>query len=132
MNFFGFGRRIRHPFFPHLPAVPAASARGRAQALAGTFAELAGAAARGVTAASVVYVTIAGAEPLSDGERDELWRLYEVPVYAMIARDGKVEAWECEAQRGMHAADGGTGVACPCGRPGARETARRAQAHAAD
>ena len=131
MNFLPFRRRLRHPFFPHLPADPAASARGRSRALAGSFAELSGAAARGVRVSNAVYVTMAGVERLSDGERDELWRLFEVPVYAIVARGGRVEAWECEAQRGMHAAGGGSGIACPCGRPGVVET-RGAVAHAAD
>ncbi|HEX3742614.1 MAG TPA: hypothetical protein VHW09_01735 [Bryobacteraceae bacterium] len=117
MSFFLFGRGIRHPFFPGVTAEAAATARGRSQALAGTFGELARAAARGAKAARAVYVLTS---ELSDGEREALWRLFEVPVYALQQRDGHAEAWECEAQNGMHIADSGDEVMCACGRPGAK------------
>jgi hypothetical protein len=120
MNFFFFRRRIRHPFFPDLAADPAGKARGRSKALAGTFSELERAAARGAQAARAVFVLTAKGQCLSDGERDKLWRLFQVPVYAMVERSGRVEAWECEAQNGLHAADGGDGIVCACGRPGIR------------
>jgi hypothetical protein len=56
---------------------------------------------------------------LSDSERDELWRLFQVPVYALMVRgDASVVAWECEAQNGMHFNEGGD--TCACGRPGAK------------
>ena len=118
MNFFFFRRRIRHPFFPDLAADPAAKARRRSKALAGTFGELERAAARGARAARAVFVLTTEADPLSNGERDELWQLFQVPVYAMVERSGRVEAWECEAQNGLHVAEGGEGNACACGRPG--------------
>lgn len=120
MNFFPFSRRIRHPFFPEWAAHLAADARGRSTALAGTFGELARAAARGVQARRAIYVLTDEGEVLNEGQRDELWRLFEVPVYELLRRDGRVEAWECEAHSGLHAADGGKEIACACGRRGAK------------
>jgi hypothetical protein len=132
MNIFFWRRKIRHPFFPDVAAEPAAAARGRRKALAGTFGELLGAAARGAEARRAVYVLTSEHTPLSDGERDELWRLFEVPVYALIERDGRVAAWECEAQNGLHGSGIAEKSACACGRPGAVSTAMRTAAQAAD
>jgi hypothetical protein len=129
MRFILFRRRIRHPFFPDLAAAPAANARGRSKALAGTFGELARAAARGAKVSRALYVLTG--EPLSDGEREELWRLFEVPIYSLMERGGRVEAWECEAQRGFHVAGGGE-IACACGRPGAKVMRAGKLADAAD
>ena len=69
---------------------------------------------------------------MSDGERDELWRLFEVPVYAILMKDGLVAAWECEAQNGLHIAESGEEGGCACGRPGAKLMPVRTMAHAAD
>ena len=132
MSYFSFRRRIRHPFFPELAAEAAAKARGRSKALAGTFAELAGAAERGAEARRAVFVLMSEREPLGDGQRDELWRLFQVPVYALLERRGCVEAWECEAQNGLHLAQGGEEIACACGRPGAKLAPPGALANAAD
>jgi len=132
MSLFPFRRRIRHPFFPDLAAEPASAARGRSKALAGTFAELAGAAARGVEARRAVFVLTRESEPLSAGERDELWRLFQVPVYALLECGGRIAAWECEAQNGLHVSDGGGVSACACGRPGAVVANGKSVAHAAD
>ena len=120
MRFFPFRRRVRHPLFPDVAADPAAQAWGRSQALAGTFGELASAAARGVKARQAIYVMTTEGEPLGDSQREELWRLFQVPVYALLTRGGRVEAWECEAQTGLHFAEGGKEIACACGRPGAK------------
>ena len=132
LSFFTLGRRIRHPFFPDLAAEPAANVRGRAQALAGTFDDLSRAAARGAAARRAVYALTTEGEPLSAGERDELWRLFQVPVYALRERGGRVEAWECEAQNGLHVAQGGSDGACACGRPGVLATHVEALAHSAE
>jgi len=132
MSFFFFGRRIRHPFFPDLAAEPAVQGRRRSKALAGTFSELEQAAARGAQAARAVFVLTTERQPLSDGQRDQLWRLFQVPVYAMMERAGRVEAWECEAQNGFHVAAQGSGAACACGRGGARLAQSKTLAHAAD
>jgi hypothetical protein len=120
MSFLPFRRRIRHPFFPELAAEPAANVRRQSKALAGTFAELASAAARGAEARRAVFVLTSEREPLSDGQRNHLWRLFQVPVYALLERRGRVEAWECEAQNGLHFAEGGKEITCACGRPGAK------------
>jgi len=121
MSFFPFRRRIRHPFFPDLAGVPAADAHGRAKALAGTFVELAQAAARGVEARRAVFVLTGQGRHLSGDERDELWRLFQVPVYALLMeRSGEMAAWECEAQNGH--VEGGSKCVCACGRPGVQLT----------
>ena len=100
--------------------------------LAGTFAELAGAAVRGVQARYAVFVLVGGSEPLCDGQHDELWRLFQVPVYALLERRGRVEGWECEAHSGLHSATGGEEITCACGRPGAKIAPTGSLAHAAD
>jgi hypothetical protein len=132
MTFNLFRRRIRHPLFPDLAADLALQAQGRSKALAGSFADLACAAARGAEARFAVYVLTSESEPLSAGERDELWRLFQVPVYALLERGGRVEAWECEAQNGLHVGKGREGGVCACGRPGAMMTPVKTLAHAAD
>jgi hypothetical protein len=138
---FLFQKRIRHPFFPDLAATAAKDARGRPVAVAGTFAELARAASAGVAARRAVFVLSREADFPGDGERDELWRLYQVPVFALLLdRTGCIVAWECEAQNGLHVeARGGIRLGvreespCPCGRPGARVMlARSVATHAAD
>ena len=131
---FLFRSRIRHPFFRGLAAAPAANARGCSTALAGAFSELVRAAARGARARRAVYVLTRDGEFLSDGERDELWRRFQVPVYALMVRHGRAVAWECEAQNGMHVASGGAAstCACACGRPGPVLTAAGRMANAAD
>jgi len=56
-----------------------------------------------------------------------------VPVYALwMKHGGRVEAWECEAQNGLHIAEGGDETTCACGRPGERLGLGRRLAHAAD
>jgi hypothetical protein len=133
MSFWFSRSTIRHPFFPELPAAAAAKASGRPAVLAGTFGELARAAERGAGARRAVYVVIPEGRLLSDGERDELWRLFQVPVYAlMVQPGGRVMAWECEAQNGLHVEEGGGESTCACGRPGARLTVPRPLVHAAD
>ncbi len=63
-------------------------------------------------------------------EREALWVLYQVPVYAMLQDpDGRVIGYECEAQEGFHLAPGYGGgflfgtvdaTPCECGRDGPR------------
>lgn len=60
---------------------------------------------------------------LTDAERDRLWRAFEVPIFEqVIAADGTLVAWECEAHEGLHVASPKliSGVAldrerCACG-----------------
>jgi hypothetical protein len=129
----GFGFRIRHPFFPGLPAIPAGSARGRSLALAGTVAELMAAARRGVVVRRAIYVLIRPGEPfLADAGRDHLWEAFGVPAFALVLdAAGHPTAWECEAQNGLHRAAAALPAGlnytarleqspCECGRPGER------------
>ena len=57
-------------------------------------------------------------------ERDRLWQIFEVPVYGLLLdQKGKVLAYECEAQNGLHVAATAGEVQyspCDCGRPGSR------------
>jgi hypothetical protein len=102
-------------------------------ALAGTFGELVLAASRGAMARRAVFVLTHTGDWLSDADRDELWRVFQVPVYMLlVTRDGRVVAWECEAQDGLHITEGGKESTCACGRPGAKLTLPRPLAHAAD
>jgi hypothetical protein len=128
MKLFLFPSRVRHPFFPDLAATRAAKARGRLTAVAGTFGELARAAAAGARPRRAVYLLTEADEFPGEGEREELWRLFQVPVFALLRdRGGRIVAWECEAQHGLHV-DAGSGFQlgmreeddCACGRPGAR------------
>lgn len=127
---FGFRTRLRHPLFPDLPATPAAEARHTCSAIAGTYYQLAVAAA-GVRPRRAVFVLTHPGQPfLSDWERDDLWTWYQVPVFGLLVdRCGRVAAYECEAQNGLHLvaghgcpADPGMlqSTPCPCGRAGDR------------
>jgi hypothetical protein len=43
--------------------------------------------------------------PLSDEQRDRLWRLYGLPVYEQIrGADETLHGWECDAHEGWHLA----------------------------
>ena len=119
-------RTLRHPFFRDLAATPAAGANGERVALYGTFGELTLAARTGGRARRAIFVLTRAGELLAEEERDELWRLFQVPVYALLLRGRRVAAWECEAQDGMHLAGGAADHACRCGRPGAKLRAVKA------
>jgi hypothetical protein len=119
----------RHPLFPHLAPVPARQAQGVCSALAGTFAELTEAARAGIRARRAVFTLHSGAASfLTLAERDELWRLFEVPVFALLLDSaGRLVGYECEVQNGLHLrraleADAGVVISatCECGRPGNR------------
>ena len=101
---------------------------GVCAALSGTFEELVSAAEVGVLAQRVVFPLLKPSEPwLTEAKRDRLWDLFHVPVYAILmdAR-GRIEAFECEVQEGMHVAEGippdagADASLCDCGRPGHR------------
>lgn len=48
-------------------------------------------------------LTLVGERPLSDQARDELWRVFGVPVFELfVAGDGVILAQECEAHEGWH------------------------------
>lgn len=122
-------RAPRHPFYPGLAVTGATEGKGRCAALAGTFSELAQAAAAGVRVHRAVFALhYPGAPFLTQSERDSLWQMFQVPVYALLLdRAGQLLAYECEAQEGLHVgadAPWGRGVLesapCECGRLGYR------------
>jgi hypothetical protein len=119
---FWFRPRIRHPFFPGLAPTPARDAKGRVTALCGSFAELEEAAARGVSAKRVVFVLMQADTPLKGLQRDRLWDLFQTPIYAMLlSADGRIAAFECEAQSGFHTQPKNIAPVdnhCECGRSG--------------
>src|SRR5262249_48884693 len=124
-------RRLRHPFYPDLKLVPASGATQRSAALCGDIEELCGAASIGVHVDRAVFPFCRPSSPfLTAPERDALWTMFQVPVYAVLIdpRVGLI-GYECEAQRGMHIRDDyaagllfGQVVSslCECGRPGPR------------
>lgn len=103
-------------------------------ALAGTFAELVRAAAAGVRVRRAILSLHQPEGPLlTEWQRDELWKLFQVPVFALLLdASGRVIAFECEAQNGLHLGSKATAAAglfdltpCACGRPGPRLIASR-------
>jgi hypothetical protein len=123
------GWKLRHPLFPQLAPVPARRAQGTCSALSGTFAELTEAADAGILARRAVLVLNTGAAPFLGGrQRDELWRRFQVPVFALLLDGaGQMIGYECELQSGFHlrrpAGPGAGDVVsdlCECGRPGDR------------
>ena len=58
---------------------------------------------------------------LTEEQRDRLWTLYQVPVYAMLVDcDNRLVGFECEAQNGFHVRGKvfSESPLCECGRPG--------------
>jgi len=125
-----FRRRIRHPFYPALKPASAVDAQATPSSLTGTFAELSRAAAAGVRVERAVFPQYSPANPFpSEGERDALWSMFEVPVMAMLVDQGGVIGYECEMQEGFHLKEESAGgrlsgrlehSLCECGRPGPR------------
>ncbi len=130
---------LRHPYFPDRVPTPARWAQGCCAAISGNFVDLARAAAAGVRAERAVFSLQSPDAPfLTDYEREALWQTFQVPVFAMLLdREGRLAAWECEAQDGLHV--GGSwseesmwayrllssaaeleSSPCECGRPGQR------------
>lgn len=100
-------------------------------ALSGTFQQLAHAALRRVEPRRAVLVLQNEGDPLLSGaQREELWKLFHVPVYVLLLdANRRVCAYECEAHQGLHLPrDAGphrmpAGIEtspCGCGRPGPR------------
>ena len=126
---FGFRTRLRHPLFPDLPATPAAEASRKCSAIAGTFDQLADAAAAGVRPRRAVFLLTHSERPFpSDSERDKLWAWFQVPLFGLLVDPhGRIAGYECEAQNGLHISPGypaAPGILesapCACGRPGIR------------
>lgn len=56
---------------------------------------------------ALVILTPHGGDPLSEDERDLLWRVFRVPVYEQLqGASGEVVAAECEVHDGLHLAEG--------------------------
>jgi hypothetical protein len=126
---FGFSRRLRHPLFPDLPATPAAEAKRNCTVIAGTFAQLADAAAAGIRPRRAVFVLTHTSQPfVSDWQRDQVWMWFQVPLFGLLVDQcGRITGYECEVQNGLHLgigypANAGTleSSPCACGRPGDR------------
>jgi hypothetical protein len=119
--------------------MPAAKAAGVCVAVAGTVEELTQAAGRGVVATHGLFPLVTADRPtLTAAERDRLWDLWQVPVYAVLQDlAGHVVAYECETQESMHLSGWlpATGTVesalCECGRPGERWIPAQNQASSA-
>ena len=126
-----FRRRIRHPFYPALKPAPAEAAPSNSPALYGAFEDLSLASKMGMRVSRAVFPLRRPANPfLTESQRDALWDMFQVPVYALLldAR-GLVVGWECETQEGIHLRDDYSAgllfgnivsTLCECGRPGPR------------
>lgn len=92
--------------------------------IAGRLAPVLGLAGSAAPSHALVIFTGSGERRLNDRDRDALWRAYGVPVFEqVIADDGQLLAWECEAHNGLHLCGGAqrlpgftvqTGM-CDCG-----------------
>jgi hypothetical protein len=95
-------------FFADWLATPAVETEGprKYTALSGSVSQLMEAAETGVGATRAVYVVRSIGHPfLSEGEREAVWRTFQVPVFAvLLGARGKPLAYECEAQEGLHLA----------------------------
>jgi hypothetical protein len=83
---------------------PVKSAKGRCVALSGTLRELAKAAKSGIVPQRAVFV-MHGPDSafMTEADRDLLWESFQVPVLAcLLDGDGRLVAYECEAQDGLH------------------------------
>jgi hypothetical protein len=91
---------------------------------------------------AVVAFTGAGQPLLGDGDRDFLWRVFQVPVFEQyLSASGRTLAVECDAHDGLHIVPWREDSAelprlvettrCPCGQPGPRLFGQRPAALAA-
>jgi len=128
---FRFRFPLRHPFHPELTATPVRLAGGVCPVLSGTFNELLRASRRGLRASKAVFALCYPDYPfIEDSERDALWQAFKVPVFTILLdRAGRLLAYECEAQDGLHVAEERCDdmqresletTPCECGRPGER------------
>jgi hypothetical protein len=67
-------------------------------------------------------VVLEGDSVLTSAQRERLWQLFQTPVYGILmAGDGRIAGYECEAQDGFHAAvrpKTDEEAVCECGRKG--------------
>jgi hypothetical protein len=82
---------------------PAAIPAFEPQAIAGTLEQVESLVGR-VNPTHAVIVFRRPSDPrLTDAERDRLWRAFGIPAFEQIlAPDGSLYAWECEAHSGLH------------------------------
>jgi hypothetical protein len=101
---------LRHPFFPDWAATPTRLAKGACATLSGNYQELARAAAAGVRPSRAVFVMHSpDSQFLTDQERDTLWEMFQVPVFALLLDgEGRLVGYECETHDGLH-----IGTTCP-------------------
>ena len=95
---------LRHPFFPDWAATPTRLAKGACITLSGSYQELSRAAVAGVRPSRAVFAMhYPESHFLSDRERDALWEMFQVPVFALLLDgDGRLVGYECEAHDGLH------------------------------
>ena len=120
---------IRHPFYPGLAVTLALECKGPCAGLSGTLRDLTRAATAGARVRRMIFALhYPGSRFLSETERDQLWEVFQVPVCAVLLdRNGRLLAYECEAQSGLHVGPQAPWSAgelesapCECGRPGPR------------
>jgi hypothetical protein len=101
---------LRHPFFPDWAAIPTRLAKGACSTLSGNYQELTRAASAGVRPSRAVFVMhYPESQFLTDRERDALWEIFQVPVFALLLDgEGRLVGYECEAHDGLH-----IGPSCP-------------------
>jgi hypothetical protein len=102
---------LQHPFFPDWKATPTRLAKGGVcTTLSGSYQELARAATTGVRPSrSVFAMHYPESQFLSDAQRDALWEMFQVPVFALLLDgEGRLVGYECEAHEGLH-----IGSSCP-------------------
>jgi hypothetical protein len=95
---------LRHPFFPDWAATPTRLAKGSCITLSGSYRELSRVALAGVRPSRAVFVMHnPDSQFLSDRERDSLWEMFQVPVFALLLDgEGRLVGYECEAHDGLH------------------------------
>jgi hypothetical protein len=101
---------LRHPFFPDWKATPTRLAKGACTTLSGSYQELTRVAAAGVRPSRAVFAMHnPQSQFLTDRERDALWEIFQVPVFALLLDgEGRLVGYECEAHEGLH-----IGASCP-------------------
>ncbi len=101
----------------------------RPAVLAGSLEKLRALPAEVEATHAVVIFTPEGSACASEPDRDALWEQFRVPVFEQVlAADGRLAAWECEAHDGLHLTEGahaapGSAVestTCGCGLAGPR------------
>lgn len=103
------------------------------QALAGTLAQLEALAGEVSLTHAVIVFRSEWEAPLTEAQRDRLWRAFQVPAFEqMLGPGGSLLATECEAHDGLHIVSPRLAVGdheidvnpCACGRPTARMVTR--------